>query len=254
MQNHIKDHINLVRSINPLILNITNSVTINFIANGLLSLGASPIMTNATEELCDLIQIADAVVINIGTLDNAFVQLCQAACDIANQLNKPLVLDPVGAGASEYRTKTCLALLETFKWSIIRGNASEILSLAGGAQTSKGVDSRNNSLDAVDMAKFLAVKHDLVVAISGKTDVVLDKNNRQTFDYGSPIMPKVTGSGCLLTAVVAAFHAAGIPSYEASCSAVEFYGLCGEYAAKRSKDPGSFAVHFLDALSLSEIL
>ncbi|MDF1827491.1 MAG: hydroxyethylthiazole kinase [Legionellaceae bacterium] len=238
-----------IKEKNPLILNITNHVTMDFIANGLLSLGASPIMIQATEEVEDLLKIADGIVINIGTLNAEFVGLCEIVCRVANRLGKPLTLDPVGAGASAYRTKICLNFLEHFKFDIIRGNASEIMALSGIAQQTKGVDSRFLTQDAVGSGQYLATQYDAVVAISGKTDAVIDTNRKQLFEYGSPFMPRITGSGCLLSSVVSAFHAVDHHCFEAVAAAVVFYGVCGEIAAKKSSGPGTFKPHFLDALA-----
>lgn len=233
----------------PLILNLTNHVTMNFVANGLLSLGASPIMSLAQEEMEDLINIAHAVVINIGTLNEPFIRLCEHVCSIANQLGKPITFDPVGAGASRYRTQTCLSFLEQFDFAIIRGNGSEIMALTGCAQSTKGVDSSVATQYAIENAQGLAKRHQAVIAISGEIDVVVDTHHTQHFHRGSPLMPMITGSGCLLTAVVSAFHAVHESAYEATAAAVEFYSVCGELAAKRAEGPGTFVGYFLDALS-----
>lgn len=233
----------------PLIINITNDVTMDFIANGLLSLGASPIMTKAPQEIDELVQIASGVVINIGTLTHDFVDLCHQVCAAANRLKKPITLDPVGAGASHYRTQTCLDLLNHFKISIMRGNASEIMALAGASHHSKGVDALGETHDAVDSAQFLSHQHQAVVVVSGKMDAVVDPNQVSFFERGSLLMPQITGSGCLLTAVVSAFDAVHHDAYEAASAAVQFYGVCGEIAARKTQSPGSFKPYFIDALN-----
>ncbi len=250
MYTQINDIVGRVRSNKPLIINITNHVTMDFVANGLLSLGASPIMTLATHEVDDLLNIANAVVINIGTLNDEFIHLCKAVCLAANRLGKPITLDPVGAGASLYRTKTCLDLLEQFDFSIIRGNASEIMALAGSVQNTRGVDASIASTYAIESAQYLASQHDVVVVISGAIDAVVDTNNVQHFEYGSPLMPMITGSGCLLSAVVSAFGVVHHNYYEAASAAVVFYGVCGELAASIAKGPGTFKPCFLDQLSM----
>lgn len=234
----------------PLIINLTNFVTMDFIANGLLSLGASPVMTQSTQEAHDLTRIARAVVINIGTLNDAFIRLSESFCGEANRLGVPLILDPVGAGASRYRTRTCLNLLSRFKFSIIRGNASEIMALSGSHQSTKGVDTTMSTQSAIESAQSLASHHQGVVAISGQTDAIIDASQIRLFDRGVPLMSRITGSGCLLSAVVGAFHAVHASPYEAACSAVVFYGICGEMAARRTDLPGSFKPYFLDGLSL----
>ena len=240
--------ISRIRDEKPLILNITNAVTMDFIANGLLSLGASPIMSQAEEELDDLIRISSAVVINIGTLNESFIQLATRTMQIANQLDKPIIFDPVGAGASRYRTDTTMKLLCKNKVAIIRGNAGEILAIAGEAAATKGVDSIAKSDAVIDQAKKVSSEFSATILMSGKTDVVIENNQLELFDRGSDLMPTITGSGCLLTAVVAAFHAVEKNRFLAASTAAVFYGVCGEIAATCSSHPGSLKPVFIDAL------
>lgn len=237
-----------IRQEKPLVLNLTNYVTMDFIANGLLSLGASPVMSKAEQEMADLISIARAVIINLGTLDEGFIKLCALACNTANRLHIPLILDPVGVGASRYRTHTSLKFITDFKMAIVRGNASEIMSLAGAAGVTKGVDSTAESTEALASAKFLAENYGVTVAISGKTDVIVDVKQTAQFEHGSALMPRITGTGCLLSAVVGAFHAVENDRFVAAAAATLFYGICGETAAKQAAGPGSFRSAFLDAL------
>lgn len=244
----MKEKINDIKYCNPLVLNITNYVTMDLIANGLLSLGASPIVSNTELEIEELLQHAKSVVINIGTLDEAFVSLCKRTCQMANRLNKPIVLDPVGAGASQYRTETCVSLLSDYSIAIVRGNASEIMALSGSLNKTKGVDSAAESHDAVESAKTLSKKYDTAIVVSGKMDVVVDADSISQHDRGSALMPYVTGTGCLLSAVVGAFHAIENNRFEAAKIATVFYGICGEIAEKKSNGPGSFRIQFLDAL------
>ncbi len=237
-----------LRRHNPLILNITNMVTMDFIANGLLSLGASPIMSLAAEELDDLIKISHAVVINIGTLTSDFIDLAISAGQIAQHYKKPVILDPVGVGASQFRTASAQKLLDAVRIDIIRGNASEILSLSGLPVITKGVDSTAESQQAIEAAKLLSEKFHCAVVISGKTDIVIDGDKTDISDYGSPLMTKIAGTGCLLSAVVAAFRAVDANRFEAAKNAVIFYGQCGEIAAKKSQTPALFKNYFLEAL------
>ncbi|WP_367606209.1 hydroxyethylthiazole kinase [Legionella sp. W05-934-2] len=249
MYKQIATLVEAIKQQRPLVLNLTNYVTMDFIANGLLSVGASPIMTHAMEEVRDLVRIAQCVVINLGTLDEPFIRLCEAACRAANEMNKPLIFDPVGAGASQYRTTTCLSLLEQYQFATIRGNASEILALCGKMQTTKGVDSTLNGSDVIDSAHGLSTKLQATVAITGKTDVIVTNDKVNRCERGVPIMPFITGSGCLLTAVIAAFHGVESDPHVAARAAINFYGVCGELAAKHAMGPGSFKMHFVDALS-----
>lgn len=249
MYKPIKELVAKIKSNQPLVMNVTNYVTMDFIANGLLSLGASPIMTQSIQEINDLLKAASAVVINIGTLNDEFIELCEQICREANRLGIPIVLDPVGAGASHYRTNTCLNLLERFNFSIIRGNASEIMALSGSHRNTKGVDSNIATHSAIENAQILSLHHHVVIAISGKTDAVIDENQVCLFDRGSLLMTRITGSGCLLSAVIGAFNAVHHDHFEAASAAVLFYSVCGELAARRANAPGSFKPHFLDALS-----
>jgi hydroxyethylthiazole kinase len=232
----------------PLILNITNYVTMDFIANGLLSLGASPVMTTEPREVEDLTKLSRAVVINLGTLNEEFIALCEQVCCIANQLKKPIILDPVGAGASKYRTKTCLALINKYNVAIIRGNGSEIMALAGSDIVTKGVESSVNSNTAIEMAKKLSRQSNGTIVLTGETDFIVDHDMIYQSKRGSPVLPMVTGSGCLLSAVIGAFHAVEKNRFDAACAATVFYSVCGEKAADKSQSPGTFKSHFLDAL------
>lgn len=248
-------NLRLIREQNPLIHNITNDVTMDFIANGLLAIGASPVMSHATEELEEMIGLASAIVINIGTLDHKGVETYSKAASIANRLGKPIVLDPVGAGATSYRTQVASQLLSTHKISIVRGNASEILALSGDLASTKGVDSTMGTQQALNAGIDLAHQRDLCVVISGKEDAVITKDCQYIFDYGHAIMSRVVGMGCVLTSVLAAFHAIDNDALTAAASGVILYGMAGEMAAEKSKveGPGSFKTAFLDALySLNE--
>ena len=239
-----------LKSQKPLILNITNHVTMEFIANGLLSLGASPIMSLAEQEMEDLIQLSNAVVINIGTLDNHFITLAHKAAATANKLYKPVILDPVGAGASKYRTESALYLLHNFAIDILRGNASEILALAGSNSMTKGVDSTANSQHAIDAGQLLSQKYNCAVVISGATDIVIDHHEIHLSHYGSPLMTHIVGTGCLLSAVIGAFRAIEPNRFKAANEAIMFYGQCGEIAAAKTKVPRHFKNYFLEALNV----
>lgn len=248
MIEQINKILDAIKQEKPLILNITNNVTMDFVANGLLSIGASPVMSTATEEIEALMHYAKAVVINIGTLNQEFISLCHHTCKIANQLNIPIIFDPVGAGATSYRTDTCIMLMNQFNIAIIRGNASEIMALSGLPQKTKGVDSLSESNHAIESAKSISKQCDAAVVISGKTDFIIDHDIVSQLDHGSPLMPLITGSGCLLTAVVAAFHAIENDRLMAASMATFFYCICGEHAEKKASGPGSFRFLFLDAL------
>lgn len=249
MFNQVLQCIEEIKKHRPLVLNLTNFVTMQWVANGLLSLGASPIMTNSIHEIDDLVRIAQSIVINIGTLDAPFMKRAKRACKVAEEQQKPLILDPVGAGASAYRTQSCLSLLEQHKFTVIRGNAGEIMALAGQTSRTKGVDSIAGSEDAIESARYLSSIWKTTVAISGKTDVIVTNQAIQTIDRGDAVMTHVTGTGCLLTAVVAAFNAICDTPHQATVNALLYYAIAGELAAQKASEPGSFQVHFLDSLS-----
>ena len=237
-----------IKNEKPLVLNITNYVTMDFVANGLLSLGASPVMSKAKQETADLLKITSAVVINLGTLNSEFIELCSHVCALANTLGTPVILDPVGAGASAYRTQTCEKLLADHQIAIVRGNASEIMALAGSNLLTKGVDSSTSSDRAVSSAQALAKQLNTTVVISGETDFVIDAENIAQFSRGVAMMPMITGTGCLLSAIVGAFHAVDSNAFSAASAGTLFYSICGEIAAERAEGPGTFKMHFLDAL------
>lgn len=234
----------------PLILNLSNYVTMDFVANGLLSMGASPVMTMAEAELADLVRLSNAVVINIGTLHDEFIRISHKACALANQLQKPLILDPVGAGASSYRTHNAKELIANHQFAIIRANASEIAALAGLAAVTKGVDATIDAEAIVAVAEDYACQQDVVISISGVTDYIIADNKLALNHSGSLLMPMITGTGCLLTAVTAAFHAIETDAFSAAVAAITVYGQCGERAAGKAKAPASFRDAFLDELYL----
>ncbi|WP_133127873.1 hydroxyethylthiazole kinase [Legionella nagasakiensis] len=237
-----------IRAQKPLILNLTNHVSIELVANGLLCIGASPVMSFAEKELESLLQCSRAVVINIGTLNTDFISLAQKACKFANQLTVPIILDPVGAGASLLRTNACWQLLDSNSIAVVRGNASEIMALIDLNVRTNGVDSSEAVAQAISAAQRLASLSQAVIAISGEMDVIVSQTQSACIHGGSEIMPYVTGTGCLFTAVIAAFCAVYNDYYVAAQAAARFYGACGQLAADKVQGPGSFKMHFLDAL------
>lgn len=230
----------------PLILCLTNYVTMDFVANSLLALGAAPIMSECDDEIEELVSMSSAVCINIGTLENNFIKRCKLVSKIAKRDNKPLILDPVGAGASVIRTKTAKELLKNT--NIVRGNASEIMSLAGQNSQTLGVESVNSTSQAKENATFLAKKFGCVVVVSGKEDFITDGKNNKMIQYGSPMMPLITGMGCSLTATIAAFNAILPNAFEASKLATEYFGLCGSLVQSKINSPSTFRTKFIDNL------
>lgn len=237
-----------IRQHAPLVHNITNYVVMNTTANALLALGASPVMAHAIEEVADMVNIAGALVINIGTLSERWIQAMFAAATQADKKGTPLILDPVGVGATAYRTTTANELLAAAHPAIIRGNASEILALAQANAKTKGVDSLDSSETAVSAAQALAARHRCAVCVSGATDYIVDADRILRVENGHPMMPKVTGLGCTASALCGAFAAVNPSALTAAAHAMAVMGIAGEIAAENAAGPGSFQMRFLDAL------
>ncbi|REA57904.1 hydroxyethylthiazole kinase [Dyadobacter luteus] len=233
----------------PLVHNITNFVVMNFTANALLAVGASPVMAHAVEEVEEMVAIAGALVVNIGTLAPQWVEGMKLAMKKAVELGKPIILDPVGAGATSYRNQVLTELLETASPSIIRGNASEILALAGSNIKTKGVDSTASSADSLEAARELSKKYGSVVSVSGATDVIVSGSDVAFVDNGVPLMTRITGMGCSASAIAGAFAAANQDAFVAAIGAAATMGVCGEIAYEKAQLPGSFQTFFLDALA-----
>jgi hydroxyethylthiazole kinase len=232
----------------PLVQNITNFVAMTTMANVLLAGGASPAMVHAKEEVEEFGRLIGALTLNIGTLTPAWVESMMLAACTANANGKPWVLDPVGAGATTYRTGVArdLAALNP---AIIRGNASEILALAGESASAKGVDAGDSVSAAESAASRLALATQAVIAVTGPVDLVIAPDGRRAeIANGHPLMPRVTALGCALTGIVAAFTATTGDPFEATVSALAYYGIAGERAALSTNHPGTFYVAFLDAL------
>ena len=241
-------HITSVREQAPLVQNITNYVVMNNTANALLAVGASPIMAHAHPEMQSMQAICQALVINIGTLDEYWVESMKLAVAAANQNNKPWILDPVGAGATAYRDEVLSELL-ALKPTAIRGNASEILALAKHNTTAtKGVDSTSSSLEAIEAAQFLNKEYGALVVISGAVDIVVSEESVDQLKNGDMLMTKITGMGCSATAILAAFIAVIPNKKEAALAATSLMAVAGELAAKSSQGPGSLQMHLLDKL------
>lgn len=237
-----------VRAESPLVHNITNYVVMNQTANALLAVGASPVMAHAVEEVEEMVGLARALVLNIGTLSSPWVEAMLRAGLVARQRGIPIILDPVGCGATAFRTATAAMLVEKVRPTIIRGNASEILALAGGAASTKGVDSRHSTDSVADAAGWLARAHGCVVSMSGAVDLIVGGDTVIRVHNGHTMMSSVTGMGCTASALTGAFAAVNPSPLAAAAHAMTVMGVCGELATARSTGPGSFVPAFLDAL------
>ena len=230
-----------VRKSCPLIHNITNYVTVNDCANILLACGASPIMADDKDEAAEITAVCGGLNINIGTLNSSTIVSMFIAGKRANELDHPVVLDPVGAGASTLRTSTALRLLEEVKFAVVRGNISEVKTLASGSGTTKGVDAdvadkvtEENLNDVIAFVKAFAGRTGAVIAVTGATDIVADSKKAYCIRNGHPMMSSITGTGCQLSAMTAAFVTAN-PDHplEAAAAAVSAMGFAGEVAYSR---------------------
>jgi hydroxyethylthiazole kinase len=237
-----------IRTQAPLIHNITNYVVMNTTANALLAIGASPVMAHAVEEVDEMTGIARALVINIGTLSASWVEAMIKAGKQARRLNIPIILDPVGSGATQYRTACAQKLIQEVHPVIIRANASEIRSLLRAGLGVKGVDSRHSPEEVLDEARELSRRAGCVVSVSGAVDLIVEGNSVVRVANGHPLMAKVTGMGCTASALTGAFAAVNPVAFQAAAHAMAVMGIAGDMAAEHSPGPGSFQLKFLDTL------
>lgn len=243
-----------IRRKTPLVQNITNFVSMDVVANALLALGASPAMVHAVEEIPDFVELADALVVNIGTLSTAWTPSMSKAAGLMTEAKKPWVLDPVGVGATIFRTSVARDLLAIGP-TVVRANASEVMALAGTALgPTRGVDSSHDSDQAIEAAGELARQSGAIVAVTGAVDYVTDGERALQIRNGDPLMTKVTALGCASSAVVAAFLTAEPDPLAAAAEALATFGLAAERAAVKADGPGSLRWRLLDELSnLDEI-
>jgi len=239
-----------IRAEAPLVHNITNFVVMNTTANALLAMGASPVMAHAVEEVEEMVSMARALVINVGTLSSPWIEAMRKAAREARRRAIPIVLDPVGCGATRFRTTTVQTLMRETPPTIVRGNASEIMALVDAGQSTRGVDSAMASGEALAAAQALSRSCHCVVSVSGATDLIVADDSIARVRNGHPMMPRITGLGCTATALTGAFAAVNPSPFRAAVHAMALMGIAGEIAAERSPGPGSFQVNFLDALHL----
>ena len=240
----------------PMIHHITNNVVTNFTANVTLALGASPVMAACAEEAADMVAYAGCLLLNMGTLFPAQIESMILAGRRANALGVPVVFDPVGMGATPYRTASAARILNEVQVAVVRANAGEVLALAGAADAVRGVDAREGLDGADQVATFAEVARGLgaVVAVTGATDLVTDGRRVARSPHGHPLMGQVTGTGCGATTAVACCMAVEPRFFEATVAALAVYGLAGERAGQIAAGPGTFVPLFLDELAgMSEV-
>jgi hydroxyethylthiazole kinase len=236
-----------IRRRRPLVHNVTNLVVMPFTANALLAVGASPVMAHAPEEVAEFAAMAGAIVVNMGTVDRAFLEGMEAAARAASAAGRPWAFDPVGVGATAWRREVGRRLM-ALRPTVVRGNAGEIMALAGGDFAGQGVDSLAGSDAAVTAARRLSAESGVVVAVTGATDYVVAGDRVSAIAGGNPMSQQVTGTGCATTALVGAFLAVAPPE-EAAAAALALMKHAAEAAVAVSSGPGTFAAQLLDALA-----
>ena len=238
-----------VRETTPLIHNITNYVVMQQTANALLAIGASPVMAHAIEEVEEMSTLANALVVNIGTLSAGWIPSMHAAIRTANLRNIPVVLDPVGSGATRYRTETAKKIINNFNLCVVRANASEIGSLFSDGHQTRGVDNTSDPRDLLELAKTAAKQYGIIISMSGETDYITDGNITLSISNGHKMMTQVTGMGCTASALVGALLTTSENKLICTAAAMAINGIAGQISAEKSQGTGSFQLHFLDSLS-----
>ena len=238
-----------VRENRPLVHHITNYVTVNDCANITLCAGGAPVMADAPEEAAEMAAIASSLVLNIGTLNAVQIESMILAGRMANERGIPVILDPVGAGATRFRTETIKRLLDELEITVLKGNAGEIGIIAGVGATVRGVDSQGMSGDPLMIARRLAKTLGCTVAISGATDIVTDGKHMLFVENGHPLMGSISGTGCMAASVIGAFCAESREPVTAAAAALAAFGLAGEKAADVACGPFSFKMALFDELA-----
>ena len=237
-----------IRATKPLVHHITNWVTIYDCANVCKVLGASPVMAHAKEEAADMVSLASALVLNIGTLTTDVIESMKIAAAAANSYGIPVVLDVCGAGATKFRDTKCAEILNKARINIIKGNASEIARIAGLDVKTKGVDASDVGHNMMKVARQLAIVRKCAVAVTGKNDIVTDGKKSYYIKNGHDMMSRVVGTGCMAASVIGTFAAVEKNAAFAAAAGLAAFGIAGEIAARKTKSPGFFKEHMYDAL------
>jgi len=237
-----------VRAKRPLIHHITNYVTVNDCANITLAVGASPVMSHAEDDVEEMVGLSQALVLNIGTIDRYQLRSMFLAGARANHLGIPIILDPVGAGATRFRTNACLKLLQELKIAVLKGNGGEISVLAGAGGKVLGVDSVSTGDDPESLVQEYAKRLGITVVMTGPEDIVSDGKKTVLVANGHPLMGGFSGSGCMAASMVGAFVAVSTDRVEAAATAMAAFGLSGERAAKKARSPFSLKQALFDEL------
>ena len=247
---NVGDSLARLRDTKPLVHQITNYVVMNETANATLALGALPVMAHAQEEVAEMVQLAGALVLNIGTLSPHWVDAMLIAGKAASERGVPVVLDPVGAGATSYRTDTAKRILDEVDVTVLRGNAGEVATLVGVDAEVRGVESIDAGGDAAGLARTAASRLGVVASVTGAVDHVSDGERSLAIANGHPLMAAITGTGCMSSALTGCFLAVGREApLDAAAEALVAFGVAGEDAARDANGPGSFHVALYDALA-----
>lgn len=244
-----------VKEQNPLVHHITNNVTINDCANATLAIGGSPVMATSVEEVEDMVKLADALVINFGTIDDATYSAMVRAGQAANYKGIPVIFDPVGVGATPFRTDRAKDFIERVRVSIVRGNASEVFALVGGKASTRGVDSGILSISAIDLAHKAATELHAITVISGKRDTISNGKDLVQIDNGDIWLTKITGTGCMTASLIACFAGVTEDSFSAAIAGMSVMSLAGERAKKTLQNKegiGTYRMKLMDEIFLMD--
>ncbi len=237
-----------VRSRKPLVHHITNWVTVYDCAQVTRSAGALPVMAHAPEEVEEMVSLAGALVLNIGTLTSELVESMVLAGQKANDLSIPVVLDAVGAGATKFRSRECFELIDKVKFAVVKGNSSEVGTLAGAGALTRGVEAESVEGSLSELARELAVSKNCTVVVTGAEDIVSDGERTVVVRNGHELMGRVVGTGCMAASLLGAFNAVEGDSLKASACALAAFGVAGEIAATKANEPSKFKAELLDSL------
>lgn len=244
--------ISKIREKQPIVFHITNTVTINDCANITLAIGASPLMSFCEDELEDILSFASSLVLNIGTMDKAMREIAVKAGEIANRLGKPVVLDPVGVGATRARKELVEQLLSKVHFAVIKGNMAEINSIYGIQNSeNRGVDSVEDLTNGVEIAKALAKRYDTVIAITGKQDIISDGFRVAKINNGTPLLGKITGTGCMTASLIGSACGANRDYFSGATTSIAMMGIAGEKAEEHHTaggGNGTMRVEILDTI------
>ncbi|PPE05687.1 hydroxyethylthiazole kinase [Holospora curviuscula] len=242
----LQDCLKKIREEKPMVLHFTNYVTMDLGANCVLAVGGSYMLSFTTKDLEELICKSESLVINIGTLDSSFANLCIQAVKMAKTHNKPVVFDPVGAGATEFRASISRDLMPYV--DVVKGNAGEIIALAYGKNQSKGVDSLSGPKEAQKYAQEISKKYRCIVVVTGDVDYITYEDRWTQVPFGVPLMTSVVGMGCSLASIIGTFIPVLEDKFESTVSAVRYFAMCGNIAFSKAQSPGQFRTFFVDTL------